>query len=138
MRRLLIVEDDAAAGFGMMQFFSAKGYRVDLANSLEQALPLVRRRKYAAVFTDWALSPGGSEGETVVQAVRARLPDILVVVLAGAANQELEQRALAAGANRVFAKPVGLDSLAALLPDPRTEKRATRARRAGKKPQLDQ
>lgn len=118
MKRMLIVEDDAAAAFGMVQFFTTKGYKVDHASSLDQATFWLRRRKYVAVFTDWALRPGGCEGEEVVRLARGRFPDIPVVVIAGGTGPSLRARALAAGANEVLAKPVALPALLAWLPEP--------------------
>lgn len=133
MSRLLLVEDDRAAVFGMQQFLEAEGYVVDVAGTLPQALERLRRQAYRAVITDWALSSLGCEGEAVVRAAREKGAKVKIVVITAQPLAEVQPRAAAAGADAVLQKPVPMAALRAHLPPPRRQRRTAKTRTKGKK-----
>ncbi|MCX8072327.1 MAG: response regulator [Candidatus Binatia bacterium] len=121
MSRLLVVEDSDALRFAMREFFQNRGYTVDEASSLAEALRHIARRSYAAVLLDWSLTPDGAEGAEVLRYLRGgkvRKPPLAVVVTA-LRDAEVERMARSLGAQHVLWKPVDLSQLAALLPPPR-------------------
>jgi len=134
--RLLVVDDSAGVRFGMRRALHDMGYVVDEATSLTETLELLASEKYEGMVLDWSLTPGGNEGERVLQELahlpRARRP--VVVVVTAIDDAGVESRALALGARRVFVKPVSVQTLAAWFPKPKRPRAPVEPKRKQRKP----
>src|SRR5579859_2846024 len=80
-RFLLIVEDDATFASLLKRLFEIRGYRVQLAASIEMVQKLFETESPGYAIVDLKL--GTASGLTVVQQLHARDPEMLIVVLSG-------------------------------------------------------
>jgi len=108
---VLIVEDHADTRQMYAEFLSVS-FEVVQAGDGQQALDLIRDRVPALVITD--LSLPGIDGFELIRRIRSepatsRVP---VICLSGYGGHAHEQKARAAGSNRVLQKPCLPDALA--------------------------
>ena len=111
-RRLLVVEDDEAFARTLIRSFERRGYAVRHATGqaeLEQAL---RDFTPGYAVVDLKLA-GGSSGLSCVQALHARDPEMLIVVLTGYASIATAVEAIKLGACHYLAKPSNTDDIEA-------------------------
>lgn len=108
---ILLVEDHQDTR-QMYAEFLAIGFDVLTAPDGEQALDTVRRRHPDLVITD--LSLPGIDGFQLIAAVRndAAFREIPIICLSGYGGFAHEQRARAAGCDRILQKPCMPDTLA--------------------------
>lgn len=111
-RQLLIIEDDAAFARTLSRSFERRGYRVLLADSLEQAEAVVREHTPRYAVVDLKLN-GGSSGLACVQMLHQHDPDMLIVVLTGYASINTAVEAIKLGACQYLAKPSNTDDIEA-------------------------
>lgn len=109
-RRILIIEDDPDIRLGWSLYL---GRRFDVAVAEDSITGLVAARRFRpeAIVLDLGL-PGG-DGLQLLERMR-QLPDLAhtpVLVCSGRDVKTMTAQAKAAGAQRVFSKPVLLDSL---------------------------
>ncbi|WP_372013232.1 response regulator transcription factor [Pseudoxanthomonas sp. 10H] len=110
-RRLLIVEDDEAFARTLIRSFERRGYEVRHAAGpaeLEAVLD-----GFAPGYAVVDLKLGGGSGLTCVQALHARDPDMLIVVLTGYASIATAVEAIKLGACHYLAKPSNTDDIEA-------------------------
>lgn len=112
--RVLLVEDHADTRQMYAEFL---GIDFDVATAAdgEEALRLMRERAPDVMVTD--LSLPGMDGFELIARVRAdaALKWIPIICLSGYGGHEHEQRARAAGCNRILQKPCMPDELAAIV-----------------------
>jgi two-component system response regulator HydG len=101
---ILIVDDEPRTCSYVARILSKKGWGVDTALNGPQALELVGRRKYNAVVLDYRLP--GMDGAELCRRIRESQPDVRGVFLTGYPTIDTVYPAVAAGAERVLAKPV--------------------------------
>ncbi|MEP6739319.1 MAG: ATP-binding protein [Caldimonas sp.] len=113
--RVLIVEDHADARESLRLQMELWGTEVSTAQSAEEALEIAARVRPQIVLCDLGLP--GMDGLRLIESLRAELAGSPVVFAAvtGYASEEDQQRALAAGFDSFFVKPVNPESLAKLL-----------------------
>ena len=127
VRRVLIVDDEAAILFAYQKLIESEGYVVDVCESLEVCMTHIRTYDYCAVISDMRL--GGfdnTDGLKVILAVKEKQPATKVILVTAFGNADIEQMAYDLGANHYFEKPVQpvliLDALKSLfnsvLPEP--------------------
>lgn len=109
--RVLVVDDDPVCRMYLQRGLSRQGFEVVPAGGPDEARDLLVRGNLDAVVTDWHMPCAG--GEEVIGSVRAdpRTSGLPVVVVSGAVSATYRIRALRAGANDVFPKPVAVTSL---------------------------
>lgn len=101
---ILIVDDEPRTCSYVAKILSNRGWRVDTALNGPQALKLVGQTKYDAVVLDYRLP--GMDGAELCRHIRAAQPDVRGVFLTGYPTIDTIYPAVAAGAERVLAKPV--------------------------------
>jgi PAS domain S-box-containing protein len=113
--RVLIVEDDADALESLRLQMELWGTEVSTARNAEEALAVAERVRPQIVLCDIGLP--GMDGFHLVEPLRARLRGAPVVFAAvtGYASGDDQQRALDAGFDSFFVKPLNPGSLANLL-----------------------
>jgi signal transduction histidine kinase len=109
MPNLLIVDDDEALLSTLVSAFKAQGYLVDGAKSAPQALDKLERAAFDALLTDQVMP--GMDGLALLERVRARFPDLAIVVMTGGGTVESAVRALKGGASDYVAKPFRLQEI---------------------------
>lgn len=114
--RVLIVDDEESTRLLLARVLTkALNVDVTLAGTSEQALRMAGNYAYDAILLD-LLMPGIG-GYEVLKEIRAASPNMAtpVIVVSVLADQETQDRCLAAGANAYLVKPVERNSLAATV-----------------------
>ena len=107
--RVLVVEDEDDARKGLVEILGMLGYTVVSAATGEEALAVPVAPTFDALVTDLRL-PGVQGGE-VARALRARWPNLAVILMSGYPQEAAAQDLLRSGSARFLQKPFGLDSL---------------------------
>jgi len=114
--RLLIVDDESAIRFALVEYFRGSGWTVDSAAEKEEAEALLACTPYAVVIADLRLTGiHGVEGLDIVQWSRHLRPETRVVLLTGNATPEIEAEARRRGADAFLQKPLPLPQLEAIV-----------------------
>lgn len=113
---LLFVDDEEPLLRAMREFFELRGFAVDCATELEEALALLEYRRYSLVICDICLQGlRDTEGLEVVAHVRSTSPETRVIILTGIPRDELRDRASEHDVDRFLLKPHPLPQLASLV-----------------------
>ena len=112
--RLLVVDDEEAARYGIRRALEAFGHEIDEAESAEAARALMRDRKFDLLLLDVNL-PGISgleflnELQTESEANKTEAP--LVIIITAHGSERLAVQAVKSGAYDYISKPFELDDL---------------------------
>lgn|GEM_PF-520843 len=109
--RLLVVDDEAANRNSLARLLSTRGYEVVLAEDGRHAIEACEQCKgrFDLVLLDLVMP--GLNGKDVVVALRARYPDIRVLLVTGFADEQLLDEALELGAASCATKPFDVPQL---------------------------
>jgi DNA-binding NtrC family response regulator len=134
-RRVLIVDDEEAARYGMRRALEREGYVLDEADSTAAA-----RRRVAAAAPDLVLLdvnlPGESGLDYLPELIQAPAPPLVVIITAHG-SERMAVEAIKSGAHDYLAKPFEVDDLRLVVKNAletaalREENRALRTRLAG-------
>jgi two-component system response regulator AtoC len=108
-RPLLLVDDEGAFRRGVADYLSGTGFTVTEASTVAEALEQLEGFAFDVVLTDLRLPDG--EGTKVLEAARARYPDILVIVVTGHGSIRAAVDAIRQGAADFVTKPFQLAEL---------------------------
>lgn len=103
--RLLIVEDDRLLAEAVSDYFSAKGWKTDIAYDGESGLEKAERYSYQMILLDVMLP--GMDGFAVCRAIR-RCADVPVFFITARVLEEDELRGYDAGADDYVTKPFSM------------------------------
>lgn len=109
--RVLLVEDDAMIGEGVVEGLKAEGYAVDWVRDGRSALAALETTPFSLVVLDLGLP--GKDGIAVLQELRNRRLDTPVLVATARDTVGDRVKGLDAGADDYLIKPFDLDELAA-------------------------
>jgi DNA-binding response OmpR family regulator len=112
MKRLLIVDDDAAVATMLSRALARHGFAIDTARDGAEAMERLADAEYDAAVLDLVM-PGG-DGASLSASVASRRPGILIAFLTGYSNSPLIEEARRAG-RTVFKKPVVVQELVDFL-----------------------
>jgi len=104
LRKVLVVDDDAAVRKSFDRVLSSNGYAVITAESGEEAVSKLNEEKYDIVYSDIRMP--GMSGLEVAETVKARRPWTPVVIITGYGSDAAEARAKAAGVAKFLHKPL--------------------------------
>jgi DNA-binding response OmpR family regulator len=93
--RVLVIDDEASVRAVVCDFLRDLGCDADEADSGATGVTLVQRQRYDLVITD--LKMPGMTGWEVVEAVRASVPTVPIVMISGFATEADQTRAQEAG-----------------------------------------
>ena len=113
---VLVVEDNADVAGALSMLLDVLGYRVQTAETANQALELTAASCPRVALLDIGLPD--MDGLELARQLRARYPDksrLMLVALTGYGHQEARERSFAAGFDEHLAKPVDLATLKALF-----------------------
>ena len=116
MAKVLFVEDHEAQRDAMVQMLEMHGYEVDVACDGEEGVRKVRECHPDIVLMDIRM-PGRIDGCEAIRQLRndpdtVDTPIIVITIWEGAKHKE---RAIMAGANAHFTKPVPMDELSVAI-----------------------
>jgi CheY-like chemotaxis protein len=111
--RILIVEDDGDLAENFAEILEGLGHEVQVAQSAERALELVRETDFDGIITDFRLP--GKNGIELIRELRKAGVAAPVVVVSAYMDFRMQEGAEEAGALDVVAKPVDMDRLVRLL-----------------------
>src|SRR5262245_30083085 len=111
--RVLVADDEEGSRSGLILLLTTLGYEVEGAADGEEAMDRARSFRPAVVIADLVMP--GMDGLGVLKAVRAELPDAVVILLTGHASIETAVAAMKEGAYDYLTKPVEPRRLRALL-----------------------
>ena len=109
--RVLVIEDERTLAGFIEQALHAEGYAVTVAHDGENGELLAVTGDYALVLLDLMLP--GKGGLDVLDAIRARMPELPVIVLTARAAVEQKVQGLDRGANDYVTKPFSFEELLA-------------------------
>ncbi len=110
---ILVVDDEVDTCRNLSDILTDLGYRVDVAHDGSSALELVRRNAYDVALLD--LRMPGMDGLELFHHLRELRPGTVGIIVTAYAGTDTAERALAAGAWQVLAKPVDFARLLALV-----------------------
>jgi len=108
MRTVLIIDDNPAIGQALSLLLSLNDIRPRTAASPEEGLALLARERVDVVIADMNFSvdtTSGEEGAALFRAIRARHPDLPVILLTAWTHLEAAVELVKAGAADYLAKP---------------------------------
>jgi DNA-binding NtrC family response regulator len=130
--KVLVVEDEPVARFGLRDFLAARGFDVQEAASLAQARGSFQLDRPDAVVVDYSLPDGNAlDLLAEIRSVDQQLP---VIVLTGHGTIDLAVRAIKEGAENFLTKPMELPVLAIVL-ERALENQRNRRRQAARQSQ---
>lgn len=101
---ILIADDDAGCRSTLNSIFEQRGYETLLAENGEQALTLVEERNVHCLLLDMHMPD--ITGLEVLEVVRQRLVIVPCIVITGAADKQLMEKALSLHVYSVLSKPI--------------------------------
>jgi two-component system nitrogen regulation response regulator NtrX len=111
--RILVVDDEEGVRATLKGVLQDEGYAVDVAESGERGLDMVRRQPYQAMLLDVWLP--GRDGLSVLEEVTALPSPPRVIMISGHADVPVAHRAGKLGAYDFIEKPLSLDKVVLAL-----------------------
>lgn len=111
MNHVLIVDDEAAMRAALEASFRRRGWSVETAIGVDDAISKFQRSPFSLVVTDMRMLDG--DGLQVMQGVRAAAPEVPVIVLTAYGSVPDAVFAIKSGACEYLQKPVSFDQLEA-------------------------
>ena len=108
---ILIVEDEADIRSMICGILQDEGFETREAASSEEAIDAVRARQPSLVILDVWLKGSAMDGIEVLDALKASLPDLPVIVISGHGTVETAVSAIRKGAYDYIVKPFKADKL---------------------------
>jgi DNA-binding response OmpR family regulator len=109
--QVLVIEDERTLAGFIEQSLRAEGYAVKVVGDGEHGEAAALSGEYALVLLD--LSLPGKDGLEVLHAIRARIPELPVIVLTARSAVEQKVAGLDRGANDYVTKPFSFEELLA-------------------------
>jgi CheY-like chemotaxis protein len=116
MTKVLYVEDHEAQRDIMVQMLELYGYEVDVASNGEEGVEKAQEWHPDIVLMDIRM-PGRIDGLVAIRQLRngSDTADIPIIVVSAWGSAKHKERALSAGADAHFTKPVTMDELIAAI-----------------------
>ena len=111
--QVLIVDDDRTLREGCDSILRLEGYQTTVVGRGDEALDLVRRRRFDVVLCDLYMTP--VTGIEILKATLAAFPDTLFIVMTGNPSVNSSLEALHAGAWDYLPKPFSASHLQVLI-----------------------
>jgi len=111
-RRVLVVDDEAIVVNSIRKILTRKGYAIEEAFTCKDALAQVFTHDFDLVLLDMKMSDGN--GLEVLQRIKAKRPDLRVVIVTGYASVDTAVEAIKKGASNYMPKPFTPEELCAM------------------------
>jgi nitrogen regulation protein NR(I) len=110
---ILIVDDERSIRVGLKGLLTKEGYEVAVAESGDEALRLLDNQSFDLALTD--LRMPGMDGLTLLQRIKARHPDAVVMMMTAYGSEKIAVEAMKAGAHDYIVKPFDNDEVKILV-----------------------
>lgn len=107
--RLLVVDDDALIREELEELFSGEPYQVSCASSVAEAIDQLAHGEFALALVDVRIA--GKDGIELTQQIRARWPEVDVIMITGHGSIENAVNAMRCGAIDYITKPFRPDEI---------------------------
>jgi DNA-binding NtrC family response regulator len=107
--KVLVVDDEAIVVNSIRKILSRKGFAIEEAFTCKDALAQVFNQDYDLVLLDMKMTDGN--GLDVLQRIKAKRPDLRVVIVTGYASVDTAVEAIQKGASDYMPKPFTPDEL---------------------------
>src|SRR5438105_3000313 len=101
---ILLVDDDRQVLEAMSDWLRQKGYRLEVATGMHQALAALRKKTFDLVLTDVRLTDG--DGFEILSYCREHHPALAVILLTGYGTVDSAVEAIRSGAFDFLTKPL--------------------------------
>lgn len=118
--RILVVDDNEMMVKTLRDIFRLKGFEVEIAYSGAEALEKVESNPFDCVISD--IKMPGLNGVELYRAIKARQPELPVILITAYADDELVKEGLEEGVIAVLTKPLDLNLLSDFLSTLRQER----------------
>lgn len=118
--KILLVDDEEEFARTMAERLEARGLRVEVAFSGEEALERAREKNFDAIILDLAMP--GMDGIDTLKKFREINPDLQIIILTGQATVEKGVEAMKLGAVDLMEKPADLKELLAKIEEASSRK----------------
>jgi two-component system response regulator (stage 0 sporulation protein F) len=107
---VLIVDDDYQIRDLMKEIFSRLKWNAAAAQNGDEALKILREKKFDLLFTDRTMP--GMLGEDLIWRAKLVRSGIKIIMMTGDGNfEEIQRKAMGAGADKVLRKPATLSEI---------------------------
>lgn len=113
MENILIVDDEKSIRITMKAFLSQAGYRVKIAENVEQGLEMLQEEAFDVILTDIIL-PRFS-GLELLKSIKSASPRVQVIMMTGEPTVETAAQSQHLGAFDYLVKPVTKEMLLAAV-----------------------
>ena len=111
--KILVVDDEAGARFGIRDFLESQGYDVDEADGCQQALEISQTSRPDEAIIDYLLPDGNALD--LLPRLKEIDPTAPLIILTAHGSIDLAVRAVKEGAEHFLTKPVELQALLVIL-----------------------
>ena len=108
--KILIIDDEPDVIQFQKSFLTRKNYQVVTATNTKEALETLKNESPDLVFCDIRLETD-TAGLAILEEAKRIKPDIVVYLITGLLDKEIEERGLALGAKEFLTKPMSNDAL---------------------------
>jgi two-component system response regulator HydG/two-component system response regulator AtoC len=112
---ILIVDDEINTLKVLAAALKNRNIHVETARSGEEALELLKKKKYSLVISDFKM--GGISGEKLLEKTKTVSPDLPFILLTAHGTIELAVNAMRKGAYTYLTKPVNINLLESIVSD---------------------
>ncbi len=112
---ILIVDDEINTLKVLAAALRNSWTEIDTARSGEEALDLIKKKKYSLVVSDFKM--GGMSGEDLLEKAKTFSPDLPFILLTAYGTIELAVNAMRKGAYTYLTKPVNVNLLESIVRD---------------------
>lgn len=102
----MIVDDQHGIRLLLGEVFKREGYKTFLASNGLEALDIAKREELDCVLLDMKIP--GMDGLEILKNIKAKWPDLPVMMMTAYGELDLIQEALALGAAKYFTKPFNI------------------------------
>ena len=111
--RIVVIDDTPLVASVVAEALQSEGHYVVVAGSGEEGVRAIEENRPDAVFLDVVMP--GMDGIEVLRRIRARVPDLQVIILTGWASDRQIDEARRLGVTDVISKPATLQNLTRAL-----------------------
>jgi two-component system response regulator HydG/two-component system response regulator AtoC len=112
---ILIVDDEINTLKVLSAALKNSNIHVETARSGEEALELIKKKKYSLVISDFKME--GMSGESLLEKTKTLFPDLPFILLTAHGTIELAVNAMRKGAYTYLTKPVNINHLETIISD---------------------
>ena len=118
--KVLLVDDEKEFLDIMSERMQARGMTVKTADSADQAMAILEKESFDAIVMDFKMP--GMDGIQALKNIKAKKPELQIILLTGYATVEKTVEAMKIGATDLLEKPADLEELAAKIKQAKAEK----------------